>query len=78
MPGKNQWVSPRPGGKWAVHGEGNSRDTKRCDTQAEAIARATEIARNNRSEVIVQQPDGRIRSKDSYGNDPCPPVDREH
>lgn len=78
MPGKNQWVSPRPGGKWGVHGEGNSRDTKQCGTQAEAIAYATGIARNNRSEVIVQRADGRIRSKDSYGNDPCPPVDKEH
>jgi len=28
--GKNQWVSPR-NGKWAVHGEGNSKDTKVFD-----------------------------------------------
>lgn len=78
MSGKNQWVSPRPDGKWGVHGEGNSRDTNLFDTQAEAINRAREIAKNQRSEVIVQRPGGRIRSKDSYGNDPCPPVDREH
>ena len=32
---KNQWVSPRDG-KWAVHGEGNSRDTKLFETQKEA------------------------------------------
>lgn len=76
--GKNQWVSPRRDGRWAVHGEGNSRDTAIFDTQAEATARAREIAINQRSEVIVQRPDGRIRSKDSYGNDPCPPVDKEH
>lgn len=75
--GKNQWVSPR-GDKWGVHGEGNSRDTSQYSTQKEAIQRAIEIARNKGSEVIVQRPDGRIRSKDSYGNDPCPPVDTEH
>ena len=75
--GKNQWVSPR-GDKWGVHGEGNVRDTAVYDTQAEAISRAREIAINQRSEVIVQRPDGRIRSKDSYGNDPCPPKDKEH
>ena len=75
--GKNQWVSPR-GDKWGVHGEGNRRDTGVFDTQKEAIERAREIATRQRSEVIVQRPDGRIRSKDSYGNDPCPPKDREH
>ena len=75
--GKNQWVSPREGG-WAVHGEGNSRDTAVFSTQSEAIARAREIAINQKSELIIQGRNGRIRSKDSYGNDPCPPFDREH
>lgn len=75
--GKPQWVSPR-NGKWAVHGEGNSRDTAIFSTQSDAIDRAIEIARNQRSEVIVQGSNGRIRSKDSYGNDPCPPRDTEH
>lgn len=75
--GRNQWVSPRPDG-WAVHGEGSSRDTKIYDTQKEAIERAKEIAIRQKSEVIVQGRDGKIRSKDSYGNDPHPPVDREH
>lgn len=75
--GKNQWVSPRNGG-WAVHGEGNSRDTKHFDTQAEAEAYAREIAKNQNSELIIQGRNGRIRSKDSFGNDPCPPKDTEH
>ena len=61
-----------------VHGEKNTRDTNVFDTQREAIERAREIAINQRSEVIVQRPNGQIRSKDSYGNDPCPPVDTEH
>ncbi len=75
--GKNQWVSPRENG-WGVHGEGNSRDTQKFNTQAEAINRAREIAINQRSEVIIQGRNGQIRSKDSYGNDPCPPRDKEH
>lgn len=78
MPGKNQWVSPRPDDKWGVHGEGNERDTKIFDTQKKAMDHARQIAKNQKSEVIVQRPDGRIRSKDSYGNDPCPPKDTEH
>ena len=75
--GKNQWVSPRENG-WAVHGEGNTRDTKHFNTQKEAADYARNIATNQKSEVIVQGTDGRISSKDSYGNDPCPPKDREH
>lgn len=75
--GKNQWVSPR-GDKWGVHGEGNTRDTRLFDTQREAADFARGIAINQRSEVIIQGQNGRIRSKDSYGNDPCPPKDREH
>lgn len=75
--GKNQWVSPRDN-KWAVHGEGNTRDTKLFDTQSEAISYGRDIARNQQSELIVQRPNGQIRSKDSYGNDPCPPRDTEH
>lgn len=75
--GKNQWVSPRDG-KWAVHGEGNTKDTKHFDTQKEAADYAKEIAKRQRSEVIIQGENGRIRSKDSYGNDPNPPKDKEH
>lgn len=75
--GKNQWVSPR-GDKLAVHGEWNSRDTGLYNTQKEAADRAREIAINQKSEVIIQRPNGQIRSKDSYGNDPHPPHDTEH
>lgn len=75
--GKNQWVSPR-GKKWAVRGEGNSRDTKLFDTRAEAEDYARTIAKNQKSERIVQKRNGQIASKDSYGNDPCPPKDKEH
>lgn len=75
--GKNQWVSPRDD-KWAVHGEGNQKDTKLFDTQKDAAAYARDIAINQKSEVIIQGRNGQIRSKDSYGNDPCPPRDTEH
>ena len=61
-----------------MHGEGNTRDTKLFDTQKEAQKRAIEIAKNKGGEVIVQRPNGQIRSKDSYGNDPLPPRDTEH
>jgi len=75
--GKNQWVV-RHGDKWAVKGEGNKRATKVTDTQKQAINVAKEIAQNQKSELIIQGRDGKIRSKDSYGNDSYPPKDKEH
>ena len=70
--GKNQWVVKRDNG-WGVRGERNSRDTVIKPTQQEAINAATEIARNQRSEVIIKGRDCKIRDKNSYGNDPYPP-----
>ena len=75
--GKNQHVVPAEG-EWGVRGEGNQRLTSIHPTQGEAIDAAREIAINQRSEVVIHRPDGRIRDKDSYGNDPLPPRDRKH
>jgi uncharacterized protein YdaT len=75
--GKDQHVVPHEDG-WAVRGEGNQRVTSVHDTQGEATERAREIARNQRSEVVIHRRDGTIRDSDSYGNDPNPPRDRKH
>ncbi|QJY32177.1 DUF2188 domain-containing protein [Diaphorobacter sp. JS3050] len=72
MTGKNQHVVPREEG-WAVRGEGNTRDTSLHRTQAEAERAAREIAINQKSEVLIHGEDGRIRERNSYGNDPYPP-----
>ncbi len=71
--GKNQHVTPHPDGGWQVKGAGNSRATIRTETQAEAIAVAREIARNQEAELFIYGMNGRIRETDSYGNDPYPP-----
>ena len=72
MTGKNQHVVPREEG-WAVRGEGNTRDTSLHRTQAEAERAAREIAINQKSEVLIHGEDGRIRERNSYGNDPDSP-----
>ncbi|MBE7050511.1 MAG: DUF2188 domain-containing protein [Ruminococcaceae bacterium] len=69
----NQHVVPHPDGGWQVKGAGNSRATVRTETQKEAIDIARNIAINNQSELIIHRADGRIRQKDSFGNDPYPP-----
>ena len=70
---KNQHVTKHPTGGWQVKGAGNSRATKRTATQAEAIAVARSIAINQNSEILIHGKNGRIRARDSYGNDPFPP-----
>jgi hypothetical protein len=72
MPRKNQYVVPH-GDKWAIKGEGNGRLTSVFNTQSEAVNRGREIARRQKSELLVHGRDGEIRSRDSYGNDPFPP-----
>lgn len=69
---KNQHVVPHPDG-WAVKGAGNSKATKVTDTQSEAIEVAKEIAQNQDSELLIHGKNGRIRERNSYGNDPFPP-----
>ena len=71
--GKNQHVTPHKDGGGQVKGENNTRATIRTDTQVEAIQRAREIARNQESELFIHGRDGRIRERDSFGNDPFPP-----
>lgn len=69
MTGKNQHVVPH-GNDWAVRGVRNHKVTSIHPTQARAKRAARAIAINQRSEVVVHQPDGRIRDKNSYGHDP--------
>jgi hypothetical protein len=66
---KNQHVVPN-GIKWAVKGAGNDKNTRIVETQKKAIKIAREIAINQQSELIIHRSDGKIRDKNSYGNDP--------
>lgn len=70
---KNQHVTPHPQGGWQVKGAGNQRATVRTGTQAEAISIAKELAIKHNSELVIHGTNGRIREKNSYGNDPYPP-----
>ncbi len=71
--GKNQHVTPHPNGGWQVKGAGNERATARTTNQGDAIRIARDIAINQQSEVVIHRPNGQIRDKNSYGNDPFPP-----
>lgn len=75
--GKNQHVLPH-NNKWAVRGEGNSRNTAIKMTKEEALKKAKQIAINQKSELVIHGKDGKIKDKDSFGNDPFPARDKKH
>ena len=58
---------------WAVRKEGAERDTSLHPTQKEAIDAATEISKNQKVEVFIHDRHGKIRERNSFGNDPYPP-----
>jgi hypothetical protein len=61
----HQHVVPHDEG-WAIRGEGNQRYTSIHSTQAKAIRRAKQIARNYGSDVIIHREDGTIRDRINY------------
>lgn len=69
---KGQHVVPSAAG-WSVRRAGASRASSNHATQQEAIAAATRIARNQRTELYIHGRDGRIRERNSFGGDPHPP-----
>lgn len=71
--GKNQHVVPNSNGGWNVKGAGNSKATAHTNTKSEAVKIAREISKNQGSELFIHGRDGKIKSRDSHGNDPHPP-----
>lgn len=71
--GKNQHVTPHSNGGWQVKGDNSLKATAHTKTQSEAILIAKGIARNQKSELVIHGTNGKIREKDSYGNDKFPP-----
>ena len=69
---RNQHVVRHERG-WAVRGAVSRRPSSVHQTQKEAIAAGRNIAQRQGVELFVHGRDGRIRERNSYGNDPCPP-----
>ncbi|MGC1176585.1 MAG: DUF2188 domain-containing protein [Candidatus Saccharimonadales bacterium] len=58
---------------WAVKRAGAVRPSAVFRTQEQALRAATQIAKNNKTEVFIHGRNGRIRERNSYGSDPFPP-----
>ncbi|MBM6403347.1 DUF2188 domain-containing protein [Phycicoccus sp. CSK15P-2] len=69
---KGQHVVPSGDG-WAVRKAGSERASGTYTTQKEAVSKARQIAKNQRTELYIHGKDGKIRERSSFGNDPHPP-----
>ena len=63
---------------WAVRRSQAERDSSHHGTQGKAIDAGRRTAQRENTELFIHGRDGRIRDRDSYGNDPFPPRDRKH
>jgi Uncharacterized protein conserved in bacteria (DUF2188) len=72
MTKKGQHVVPNSGG-WSVKKAGSGKSSSIHILKEDAIAAARKIAINQKTELYIHGRDGRIRERNSYGNDPHPP-----
>lgn len=66
---KNYWTT-KHGDKWAVKREGNEKATSLHDNQAEAWSETKGRARKSEGEAFLHNREGKIRERNTYGNDP--------
>lgn len=60
-------------GGWDIKQSGGERSSGHFDTKKEAENRAREISKNQETELVIHNKDGKISRKDSHGNDDYPP-----
>lgn len=77
MSKKSQHVVKGSKGGWDVKKGGGEKASRHFETQKEAIEWGRKVAKNQKAEFYVHGKDGKIREKDSYGNDPHPPKDKK-
>lgn len=75
MSRKDVHTVPNPKGSGWVNKLGGQ-EVSRHQRKDTAVERGREIAKDKRSEHVIHNQDGQIARKNSYGNDPNPPKDR--
>ena len=76
MARKTHHVVPNSEGGWDVKGGGSKRAIKHHERKTDAVDHARGISRNQESELVIHNKDGRISNADSHGNDPYPHKDK--
>ena len=63
-------------GGWDVKRNGAQKASIHTETKVEAVKIGRVMSQRAGSELVIHGKDGRIQQKDSHGNDPCPPKDK--
>jgi Uncharacterized protein conserved in bacteria (DUF2188) len=72
---KSNHVVPSSSG-WAVKKSGAERASKVFETKDKAVDYAKELSKSEKTELFIHKSNGMIQNRNSYGNDPHPPIDR--
>ncbi|WP_374295039.1 DUF2188 domain-containing protein [Acinetobacter sp.] len=70
-------VVPNPDGGWDVKRNGAERSSGHFERKSDAVDYGRQVSRNQQTEFIIHNKDGKISNSDSHGNDPCPPRDKK-
>lgn len=73
---KSHHVVPSKDGGWNVKRGGAEKASKHFDKKTDAVEYGRKVSQNQESELYIHGKDGKIQEKDSHGNDPCPPKDK--
>lgn len=73
MSRKSYHVIANVNGGWNVKRNDAERATRSFASQKDAIEYGRSISRSHATDLIIHGRDGRLSSKESYGNDPNPP-----
>ncbi len=75
--GKTHHVVPNPQGGWNVRRGGSQRSSGHFPHKEEAEDFGRQVSQKQGTELVIHGKDGRIQRKDSHGNDPNPPKDKD-
>jgi uncharacterized protein YdaT len=64
---KQTHVVPNPDGGWKIKQAGAERSSGNFATKQEAVDRAREISRNQHTELVIHNKDGKIAQSESHG-----------
>ena len=69
---KDVYVIPLKNG-WGVRRPFSTQFSKKCDNKSDAVSYGENLAKQDKSELIILKKDGKIQDKNNYGNDSFPP-----
>jgi hypothetical protein len=75
---RNIHITHRDDNGWAVVREKAEKASGIFSTQEKAINFGRPIAKKEKVELVIHDTKNRIRDKDSYGDDSCPPKDKKY